>query len=639
MPHTPEPATTSSGATPPKVPVNRQTLRQALRLFAYILPYKGRFIAAIVALFLATFLGLGFPYLMGSLIDAAIRGHGAAGNLGSLTGGIPTLRRLTVDQIFLLLIAQLLAQAVIAYFQVIWFNEVGERALVAIRRDTYSRLVSLPMTFFSQRRVGELASRISADLTQIEDTLTGATPQFLRQTTLLLGGLAFIIVTSGKLTLVMLGCFPPIIAVAILFGRKMRQASRAAQDRLAESNTVVEETLQGISNVKAFVNEPYEVRRYEGALDGFLAAILRGVRYRAAFVSFVIFAMFGAIVVVMWYGSRLLQAGQLSVGDLTRFTIYTSFVAGAMGSFADLYGQIQKTVGATERVRELLVEAPEAVLSLGANPLGGHAAGLETLPSEGRFRGEVAFEHVNFAYPSRPGLPVLRDLSLSAPAGSRVALVGPSGAGKSTIVAMLQRFYEPDSGRVLIDGRPAGEYPLRALRGQMAIVPQEVLLFGGSILENIAYGRPGASQAEVIAAAKKANAHEFIDRFPEGYQTLVGERGIKLSGGQRQRVAIARAILKDPVILILDEATSSLDSESERLVQDALGALMQGRTSFIIAHRLATVREADQIVVIREGAVVESGTHAELLSDKGGLYRRLSEFQFDAGPAAEPAGA
>lgn len=637
MPEIPEPAETFS-ATPPKVPVNRQTLRQAARLFAYILPYKGRFIAAIVALFAATLLGLGFPYLMGSLIDAAIRGHGAAGNLGSLTGGFPTLRSLTVDQIFVLLIAQLLAQAVIAYFQVIWFNEVGERALVAIRRDTYSRLVSLPMTFFSQRRVGELASRISADLTQIEDTLTGATPQFLRQATLLMGGLAFIIVTSGKLTLVMLCCFPPIIAVAILFGRKMRQASRAAQDRLAESNTVVEETLQGITNVKAFVNEPYEVSRYEGALDGFLTAILRGVRFRAAFVSFVIFAMFGAIVVVMWYGSRLLQAGQLSVGDLTRFTIYTSFVAGAMGSFADLYGQIQKTVGATERVRELLVEEPEAVLSLGANPLGGSAAPVDAAEAAGRFRGEVTFEHVNFAYPSRPGLPVLRDLSLHAPAGARVALVGPSGAGKSTIVAMLLRFYEPDSGRVFIDGRPAGEYPLRTLRGQMAIVPQEVLLFGGSILENIAYGRPGASEAEVIAAAKKANAHEFIERFPEKYQTLVGERGIKLSGGQRQRVAIARAILKDPVILILDEATSSLDSESERLVQDALGALMQGRTSFIIAHRLATVREADQIVVIRDGAAVESGTHAELLTDKDGLYRRLSEFQFDTAAALEPAG-
>lgn len=637
MPETPEPAEPFV-ATPPKVPVNRHTLRQAAQLFAYILPYKGRFFAAIFALLVTTLLGLGFPYLMGSLIDAAIRGHGSACNLGSLTGGLPTLRRLTVDQIFLLLIGQLIAQAFIAYFQVIWFNEVGERALVTIRRDTYSRLVSLPMTFFSQRRVGELASRISADLTQIEDTLTGATPQFLRQATLLLGGLAFIIVTSGKLTLVMLGCFPPIIVVAILFGRKMRQASRAAQDRLAESNTVVEETLQGITNVKAFVNEPYEVRRYEGALDGFLAAILRGVRYRAAFVSFVIFAMFGAIVVVMWYGSRLLQAGQLSVGDLTRFTIYTSFVAGAMGSFADLYGQIQKTVGATERVRELLVEEPEAVLSLGANPLGGAAAPVEAAESGGRFRGEVAFESVSFAYPSRPGLPVLRDLSLHAPAGSRVALVGPSGAGKSTIVAMLLRFYEPDRGRVLIDGRPAGEYPLRTLRGQMAIVPQEVLLFGGSILENIRYGRPGASEAEVVAAAKQANAHEFIERFPEGYGTLVGERGIKLSGGQRQRVAIARAILKDPVILILDEATSSLDSESERLVQDALGALMQGRTSFIIAHRLATVREADQIIVIREGAVAESGTHAELLADRDGLYRRLSEFQFDAGAALEPAG-
>ena len=346
--------------------------------------------------------------------------------------------------------------------------------------------------------------------------------------------------------------------------------------------------------------------------------------------------------IVMWYGCRLLQAGQLSVGDLTRFTIYTSFVAGAMGSFADLYSQIQKTVGATARVRELLLEEPEAVLALPAPPLLAsgavqHAAaaanGNEAVrQSPARIAGDVVFEHVDFSYPSRPGMAVLKDLSLHARPGERVALVGPSGAGKSTLVSLLLRFYEPTRGEIRLDGRPAAQYPLRDLRGQMGIVPQEVLLFGGSITENIAYGRPGATHEAVTDAARQANAHDFIARFPEGYDTLVGERGVKLSGGQRQRIAIARAILKDPAILILDEATSSLDSESERLVQDALELLMRGRTSFIVAHRLATVREADQIIVIQEGAVVEAGTHAELLTNKNGLYRRLSEFQFDLTP-------
>jgi ABC-type multidrug transport system fused ATPase/permease subunit len=643
----PDPASASSGdkpgAPPPKVPVNRETLRQAARLFAYLLPYRGKFIAAMAALLLSTILGLGFPYLIGSLIDVALRnGHllAAGGGLGMMPlGGLAghSFPQLTLNQIFSLLICQLTLQALFTYCQVTWFNQVGERALVNIRGDTYARLIALPMAFFSQRRVGELASRISADLTQIEDTLTGATPQFLRQTTLLLGGLIFIVFTSGRLTLVMLSCFPPIIIVAIIFGKKMRGVSRQAQDRLAESNTVVDETLQGIASVKAFGNERYEIGRYGASLDAFLQAILRGVRYRAAFVAFIIFALFGAIVVVMWYGCRLLQAGQLSVGDLTRFTIYTSFVAGAMGSFADLYSQIQKTVGATARVRELLLEEPEPVLALSPTPLvaGEAKRTAPATPASGhgaeaaRLAGDVVFEHVNFSYPSRPEITVLKDLSLHARPGERVALVGPSGAGKSTLVSLLLRFYEPAHGVIRFDGLPAAEYPLRDLRAQMGIVPQEVLLFGGSITENIAYGRPGALPEAVIAAARQANAHDFIMRFPEGYGTLVGERGVKLSGGQRQRIAIARAILKDPAILILDEATSSLDSESERLVQDALDLLMRGRTSFIVAHRLATVREADQIIVIEDGAVVETGTHAELLANRDGLYRRLSEFQFD----------
>ncbi len=638
---------TADPTAPPKVPVNRETLRQAARLFGYLLPYRGKFIAAMAALLVSSSLGLMFPYLIGSLLNAANRGvlaHAAPGDqvaslaLAGASSG--PLAGWSLNGVLALLVCQLLLQAMFTYIQVIWFNEAGERALVHIRRDTYSRIIALPMSFFAQRRVGELSSRISADLTQIEETLTNSTPQFLRQSTLLLGSLCFIIFTNGRLTLVMLACFPPIILAAIFFGRQMRGVSRKAQDQLAESNTVVEETLQGVANVKAFTNEPYEIRRYTASIELFLGAVLRGVRYRAAFIAFIICAIFGCIVTVMWYGCVLLQAGQLTSGDLTRFTIYTLFIAGAMGSFADLYSQIQKTVGATARVRELLLEEPEPVVPAGSTPLliAGKAGknGAPATPSApaetsaaNRLRGDVAFENVSFRYPSRPEIRVLHDLTLSARPGERVALVGPSGAGKSTIVSLLLRFYDPEAGKVLLDGRPAADYPLRDLRGQMAIVPQEVLLFGGSISENIAYGKPGASDAEIADAARRANAHDFVEKFPQGYATVVGERGVKLSGGQRQRIAIARAILKDPAILILDEATSALDSESERLVQDALDHLMRGRTSFIIAHRLSTVREADRIVVIREGTVAETGTHAELLENKDGLYRRLSEFQFD----------
>ena len=639
---------TADPNAPPKVPVNRETLRQAARLFGYLLPYRRKFIAAMGALLVSSSLGLMFPYLIGSLLNAANRGvlaHAAEGDkvaslalAGASSGPLATW---SLNGVLALLVCQLLLQAMFTYIQVIWFNEAGEKALVAIRRDTYSRLIALPMSFFAQRRVGELSSRISADLTQIEETLTNSTPQFLRQSTLLLGSLAFIIFTNGRLTLVMLACFPPIILAAIFFGKKMRGVSRKAQDQLAESNTVVEETLQGVANVKAFTNEPYEIERYSASIELFLGAILRGVRYRAAFIAFIICAIFGCIVTVMWYGCVLLQSGQLSSGDLTRFTIYTLFIAGAMGSFADLYSQIQKTVGATARVRELLLEEPEPVVPAGSTPLlvavqsgKNHAApatpsASAEISAANRLKGEVAFENVTFRYPSRPEIGVLHDLTLHARPGERVALVGPSGAGKSTIVSLLLRFYDPEAGRVLLDGRPAAEYPLRDLRGQMAIVPQEVLLFGGSISENIAYGKPGATDAEIADAARRANAHDFVEKFPEGYATVVGERGVKLSGGQRQRIAIARAILKDPAILILDEATSALDSESERLVHDALEQLMVGRTSFIIAHRLSTVREADRIVVIREGTVVETGTHTELLENKDGLYRRLSEFQFD----------
>jgi ABC transporter fused permease/ATP-binding protein len=595
-----------AGVELPKAKLNQESLRQALELFRYLRPYRVRFGAALVSLFLGSLFSLAFPYLAGSIIDAAVK-HPQAG--GGMTGANRTA---------LLLVGILALQAGLSYFHSLSFATVGQRSLVDLRRDTYARLISLPMAFFGQRRVGELASRLSADLIQIEDTLVTILPQFLRQSTILIGGIALIAVTSLKLTGIMLLSLPFVIAVAVVFGRKTRKIAREAQDRLADTATIVEETLQGIVNVKAFSNEGYELTRYHDGLGRFLTATLRGARLRAAFISFIIFALFGFIVLVLWSGARLLQQGEISFGDLTRFVLYTTFVAGAMGQFAELYSQLQKAIGATQRVRELLRETGEVEAFLGPTP-------PSTLP---RLRGDVVFENVSFSYPSRPGVEVLNAINLAANSGQRIALVGPSGAGKSTLISLLLRLYDPTHGRLLIDGRDARDYRLSELRGQMSMVPQEVLLFGGSIADNIAYGKPGASVEEIEQAARQANAHEFIQAFPERYATLVGDRGIKLSGGQRQRVAIARAILKNPAILILDEATSSLDSESERLIQEALETLMRGRTSFIIAHRLATVRHVDRIIVIAGGRVVESGTHQELQAIENGIYRRLAALQF-----------
>ncbi|MFL5342863.1 MAG: ABC transporter ATP-binding protein [Gemmataceae bacterium] len=593
--------------TPP-ARLSKEGLREAIRLFAYLLPYRRLFVFALSCLLCSSLLSLAFPFIGGRLVDAA--------RPASDDSGLRSLG-LSVDALALLLIGLLAMQAAFSFGHTYLLATVGERSLADLRRDTYARLIRLPMAFFANRRVGELTSRLAADLSQIQETLTGSAPQLLRQSVLLVGGVTLIAFTSGRLTLVMLCSFPVLMLLAVIFGRLIRRSAKDAQDRLAETNVIVEETLQGIANVKAFANESFETTRYRAGLLEFVKVALRGAFNRGAFVAFVTFALFGAIVLVLWYGAKLVESRHMTFGELTQFLIYTMYVGGAVGQFADMYSQLQKTVGATQRVRELLREPTELVDAIPA-----------TVPVP-RVAGDIAFDGVTFSYPSRKEITVLRNLSLGAKAGQRIALVGPSGSGKSTIVSLLLRFYDPDAGRVLIDGRDARDYPLQFLREQTAVVPQDVLLFGGTIAENISYGKPGASEAEIEAAARQANAHDFIAGFPDGYRTIVGERGVKLSGGQRQRVAIARAVLKDPAILILDEATSSLDSESERLVQEALDKLMHGRTSVIIAHRLATVRKADRIYVIEHGAAVEAGTHAELLAKPGGVYRTLSELQFD----------
>ena len=415
----------------------------------------------------------------------------------------------------------------------------------------------------------------------------------------------------------MLAVVPIIAILAVVFGMRIRKMARKAQDQLAESGTIVQETFQGIAVVKAFTNEFYEIGRYVKSVYAVVNTAISNARYRGAFVSFMIFSVFGAIAFVMWYGAKMIQSGELTMGSLTMFVIFSMFVGGTFAGFADMFSQLQKTLGATESIREILRGEGETV-TLQQSPI----------QPQHRLHGNVRFEHVAFNYPGRPDVQVLKDISITATNGQQIAIVGPSGAGKSTITSLLMRFYAPNHGKIYFDDQPADNFPLTQLRMQMAFVPQDILLFGGTIKENIAYGKPGATDEEIINAAFKAHAHEFISNFPEKYETIVGERGIKLSGGQRQRIAIARAILKDPAILVLDEATSSLDSESEQLVQDALDNLMKGRTSFVIAHRLSTIRGADKIVVIEKGMVIETGSHQQLMNQNG-LYRKLNEMQFD----------
>jgi ABC transporter fused permease/ATP-binding protein len=583
----------------PKVKLTRTSLQKALRIFEYTGPHRWKFYLGLLFLVLTSATALYFPMLMGDLVDTAKKHNvGGANRLG------------------IILMIVLVAQSVFSFFRIYLFVNYTENTLAKLRFTVYSHMIKLPMTFFSQKRVGELSSRLSSDIIQIQDTLTTTIAEFLRQFILIIGGIIFLSFISPKLTLLMIAIVPVVAIAAVIFGRFIRKTSRDVQDKIAASNTVVEETLQGIVNVKAFANEFFEMIRYKKSTEEIVKHAIKGGQFRGLFASFIIFCLFGAIVAVVWYGVRLAISNQLSIGELISFVLYSVFVGASFGGIAELYAQIQKTVGATERVFDILDETTE-VLETGDKKI------------TKRVEGTVEFEHVSFFYPSRSEYQVLKDVSFKANKGETVAIVGPSGSGKSTIASLLLRFYDPQSGSIIIDGKPANKYSLTELRDQMAIVPQDVLLFGGTIKENIAYGKPGASLEEIQEAAKKANAYNFIESFPQKFDTIVGERGIQLSGGQRQRIAIARAVLKDPSILILDEATSSLDSESEQVVQEALDKLMVGRTSFVIAHRLSTIRNADKIVVIENGVVRESGTHEELVSLENGLYKSLSKLQYD----------
>ena len=604
-----------------KVKITKESLRQTLVLFSYLKPYRTKFILSLVFIALSAFTTSLFPLFLGKMIDAASPAANIPGigntNVGSQFGFDLKNIRWSLNTTLMLIFIQLGIQTFFSYMRVYLLTEVGEKSLADMRRDVYSKLLTMPMSFFTEKRVGELSNRISSDLSQIQDAISFTLAEFLRGIFTLVIGLVFIFWISTKLALVMLAVVPVIAVLAVIFGMRIRKMARKAQDQLAESGTIVQETFQGIAVVKAFTNEFYEIGRYVKSIYAVVNTAISNARYRGAFISFMIFSVFGTIAFVMWYGATMIQTGQLTMGSLTMFVIFSMFVGGTFAGFADMFSQLQKTLGATESIREILRSDGENV-------------GLKQTTIEPGYtlKGNVRFDRVAFSYPGRKDVPVLKDISLAADNGEQIAVVGPSGAGKSTLTSLLLRFYEPDQGSIFFDEKPSTSIPLSQLRMQMAFVPQDILLFGGTIRENIAYGKPGSSESEIIEAATKANAHDFVSKFPEQYDTIVGERGIKLSGGQRQRIAIARAILKDPAILILDEATSSLDSESEQLVQDALDNLMKGRTSFVIAHRLSTIRNADKIVVIDKGVVLEMGTHQQLMSQNG-LYKKLNEMQFD----------
>jgi ATP-binding cassette, subfamily B, bacterial MsbA len=577
--------------------------RDLLRLLRYAKPYRVRLAIALLSLFVAGGLGLLFPQVVGMLIDAAFVQRDSQ----------------KLNRFALLLVGVFAAQAAFSFLRTYLLSYTGERIVADVRTQLYNHLTGLPVAFFANRRVGELTSRLASDVSVVQTVTTGSITELLRSGILLIGGVTIIFITNVKLSLLMLGIVPVVIVSAHLYGRYVRKLSTQVQDRLAEASSVLEETLSAIRIVQSFVRENYERGRYRDRIyDSLKLAVKRAIA-SGGFIAFIILVVYSGIAVVLWFGSRMVISGQMTAGDLIKFVLYTFFVGGAVGGMTELYGQFNQAIGATRRVFELLDTEPEIT-----DP-------DDPVPLE-KIEGNVELVDVHFTYPDERSLPVLNAVSIRARPGEIIALVGPSGAGKSTLVSLLPRFYDVTSGAILVDGCDIRTVRLADLRGGIGMVPQETTLFGGPIRENIAYGKLDASADEIESAARAAHAHEFITEFPDGYDTVVGERGVKLSGGQRQRIAIARALLKNPAILILDEATSSLDSESERLVQDALETLMEGRTTFVIAHRLSTVRRADRIVVLDAGRIVQEGTHEELLA-RGGLYKRLHEIQFKDYPS------
>lgn len=610
----------------PKTKISRESLKRSASLFRYMGPHRWKFFLGLIFLGLTAATALIFPRLMGELmgiisgesgivLPSTLSPDGGQSNFISAETKQNLLNSANSVGIKLIILFSL--QAVFSFFRVLTFSQATENMLAKLRQDTFSQMLKMPMTYFSKNQSAELSTRLSADIAQIGDTLTTGIAEFLRQLIIIIGGMTIICFISWKLALVMLAIVPPVAFITVFFGRRIRKHSKTVQEKVGESNVIVSEGFQGITNVKSFTNEGHEVNRYKKITIEIVQEAIRYAISRGSFFSFIIFCLFGSMILMVWIGVRMTVADELSAGQMLSFLFYSLFISASFGGIAEQFAQIQRAMGASDRVFEVLNEQIE-VVNTTENRIRGRL----------KLNGAISIQGAAFSYPSRKDFQVLQNINIDVNPGETIAIVGPSGSGKSTIAQLLLRFYELDKGKILFDGKDAKEYDLTELRENMAIVPQDVLLFAGTIRENIAYGKPGSTNEEIIEAARNANALSFIETFPDKFETKVGDRGIQLSGGQRQRIAIARAVLKNPVILILDEATSSLDSESERIVQEALDKLMIGRTSFVIAHRLATIRKADKIIVIEKGAVVEVGKHDELIAIDNGLYRSLSRLQF-----------
>ena len=583
-----------------KVKISKSSIKKAKGIFTYLKPYAGMYFIGWIFLVLSTSAGLVFPYLMGKLL-------GAGASTNNLSDAVGMIDMSNINNVAIALFALFGFQSLFSFVRVVLFNNVTENALRDLRNDAFAKLVYMPMDFFNRNKVGELTSRLSSDIAQIQETLRTTIAEFFRQIIIVVGGILFLFFISWKLALIMLGTVPVMAIIAVVFGRYIRRLSKEAQDYIAESNSIVEEALTGIANVKAFTNELFIFSNYKKSTQQTRDLNVKSGIWRGLFVSFIIFCLFGAIVFIVWRGLLMTQGvhPELNTEGFYQFVLFTIMMGASVGSLPDLYASVQKAIGATENLMDIIHQETEVQTNTGTRT--------------DKLSGRIRFEEVQFAYPQRSDVEVLKGISFEVKENQTLALVGQSGSGKSTISNLLLQFYQISQGKISFDEIPANEMDLNALRDQMAIVPQEVILFSGSIRENILFGNPAATDEQIIEAAKQANAWEFIDAFPNKLETEVGDRGIQLSGGQKQRIAIARAILKNPTILILDEATSALDSESERLVQDALDKLMKGRTSIVIAHRLSTIRNADQILVLQSGKIEESGTHQFLMEQKG-LY-------------------
>ncbi|WP_437289887.1 ABC transporter ATP-binding protein [Sorangium sp. So ce406] len=568
------------------------------RLLSLARPELGKLALGTLFLAIGSGISLLFPQAIRKIIDDAL---GPGSSVDAIDGAALWLALLIV------------VQAVAVALRYVLFSTAGERVVARLRAQLFEHLLRQEVAFFDDHRTGELTNRLASDTTVLQSAVSVNVSMALRYAASVIGGVAFLFYTSPRLTLLMLAVVPVVAIGSVAYGRRVRRLSRSVQDALARASEVAEEALSGVRTVRAFAGEKREVERYAGRVSESFELARRRIRASASFMGIVTFAGYSAAALVLWYGGHLVVAGRMTLGGLTSFLVYTIVVAFALGGLSDLWADFMKATGAAERIFDLLDREPAMADAGGVQP---HAV-----------QGSLDLQRVRFSYPTRRDVPVLKGIDLSVRPGEVIALVGPSGAGKSTIASLLLRLYDPDDGRILLDGRDLRELAPTWLRRQIGIVAQEPLLFATSVADNIRYGRENATDEEVEAAARAANAHDFILRFPAGYQTLVGERGVQLSGGQKQRVAIARAMLKDPRILVLDEATSALDAESEHLVKGALDALMKGRTTLIIAHRLSTVMGADRVLVMDGGTIVQSGAHAALIAQDG-LYRRLVERQF-----------